>query len=52
MGTIGKENYYIDLDSRAKDAYKSGDIDYVESVYESLERETKRQLVTLALRDR
>ena len=36
MESIGKENYYIDLDRRAKEAYLKGDMDYVESVFKDL----------------
>ena len=52
MESIGKENYYIDLEGRAKEAYIKGDIDYVESVYKDLDKETKSRLVGLALKDR
>lgn len=51
MESIGKENYYIDLECRAKEAYLNGDIDYVESVYKELDKETKGRLVSLALKD-
>ncbi|MCI9365071.1 MAG: hypothetical protein HFJ54_00035 [Clostridia bacterium] len=50
--SIGKENYYIDLEKRAKEAYLSGNLDYVEEVFKELDKETKNKLVTLALRDR
>ncbi len=50
--SIGKENSYIDLETRAKDAYKLGDIQYVEEIFDTLDKETKKNLVTLALRDR
>lgn len=49
---FGKENYYIDLEGRAKEAYLKGDLDYVEYVFNDLDKETKRLLVSLALRDR
>lgn len=52
MESIGKENYYIDLETRAREAYKKGDMDYVESVFKDLDKETKRNLVSLALKDR
>lgn len=51
MESIGHENYYIDIDRRAKDAYLKGDMDYIESVFKDLEKETKKNLVSLALRD-
>lgn len=50
--SIGKENYYINLELRAKDAYLRNNMDYVESVFKDLDKETKRNLVSLALRDR
>ncbi len=50
--SIGKENYYIDLELRAKEAYKNGDIDYVNRVFQDLDKETRRKLITLAFRDR
>ena len=49
--SIGKENYYIDLDIRARDAYKDGNFDFIEMVYSDLDKETKKMLLTLALRD-
>ena len=52
MESIGKENYYIDLETRAREAYLKGDMDFVESVFKELDKETKRNLVSLALRDR
>lgn len=52
MESIGKENYYIDLEGRAKEAYIKGDMDYVEDVYKELDKETKSRLVSLALKDR
>lgn len=52
MESIGQENYYIDLDRRAKEAYLRDDIDYVESVFKELDKETKKNLVSLALKDR
>lgn len=52
MESIGKENYYIDLEGRAKEAYLKGEIDYVEAVFNGLDKETKRLLVSLALKDR
>ena len=52
MESIGKENYYIDLEGRSKEAYLEGDMDYVESVFKGLDKETKKSLVSLALKDR
>lgn len=52
MESIGKENYYIDLEGRAKEAYLKGEMDFVERVYKDLDKETKRSLVSLALKDR
>lgn len=52
MESIGRENYYIDLNKRARDEYLKGNIDYVESVFKKLDKETKRKLVSLALKDR
>ena len=52
MDSIGKENYYISLERRAKDAYLKGDMSYVEEVFRELDKETKRNLVRLALKDR
>ena len=52
MESIGKENYYIDLEKRAKEAYLKGDLDYVESVFKELDKKTKRNLVSLALKNR
>jgi len=52
MESIGQENYYIDLDGRAKEAYLKGDMDYIESVFKELTKETKRNIVSLALKDR
>lgn len=52
MESIGKENYYIDIERRAKEAYLNGDMDYVEVVFKDLNKETKRKLVSLALKDR
>lgn len=49
--SIGKENYYIDLETRAKEAYKQGNLEYVEEVFEDLDKDAKKNLVTLALRD-
>ena len=49
--SIGKENYYIDLETRAKDAYKAGNLEYVDSVFDDLDKEARRRLITLALRD-
>lgn len=51
MESIGQENYYIDLEGRAKEAYLKNDMDYVESVYRELDKDTQRQLVSLALKD-
>lgn len=51
LDSIGKENYYINLEKRAKEAYLKGDMDYVESVFKELDKETKRNLVNLALKD-
>jgi len=51
MESIGKENYYIDLEGRAKEAYINGDMDFVERVYKQLDKETKSRLVSLALKD-
>lgn len=51
MESIGKENYYIDLEGRAKEAYFRGDLEYVESVFKDLDKDTKRLLVTTALKD-
>ena len=51
MESIGRENYYIDLECRAKEAYINGDMDFVESVYKELDKETKSRLVGLALKD-
>ncbi len=50
--SIGKENYYINLEKRARDAYLKGDMDFVEKVFKDLDKETKRSLVGLALKDR
>ena len=50
--SIGKENEYIDLETRAKKAYKLGNIEYVEKVFDILDKETKKNLVTLALREK
>lgn len=50
--SLGKENKYIDLETRAKEAYKLGNIEYVEKVFDFLNKETRKNLVTLALRDR
>lgn len=50
--SIGKENEYIDLETRAKKAYQSGNIKYVEEVFDDLDKETKKNLVILALKDR
>ncbi len=52
LESIGRENYLINLELRAKEAYKLGDMDYVESVFKDLDKDTKRSLVGLALRDR
>lgn len=52
MESIGKENYYISLEARAKDAYFKNDMDYVESVFKDLDKETRKNLVRLALKDR
>ncbi len=49
--SIGKENYYIDLETRAKDAYKADNMEYVEEVFSSLDKDTRKNLTTLALRD-
>lgn len=49
--SIGRENYYINLEIRAKEAYQRGDIKYVEGVFHELDKETRRNLVTLAFRD-
>lgn len=51
MESIGEENYYIDLEGRAKEAYFRGDMDFVESVFKDLDKDTKRLLVTTALKD-
>ncbi len=50
--SIGRENYYINLEIRAKDAYKEENFDYIEKVYSDLTKSAKRNLITLALRDR
>ena len=52
MESIGRENYYINLEARAKDAYLKGDMDYVSKVYNELDKETKQSIVSLALKDR
>lgn len=52
MESIGKENYYIDLEGRAKEAYLKGDLEFVEYVFNDLDKDTKRLLVSLALKDR
>ena len=52
MESIGRENYFINLEARAKDAYLKGDMDYVSKVYNDLDKETKQSLVSLALKDR
>lgn len=52
MESIGKENYYINLEARAKEAYLNGDMDYVSKVYNDLNKETKQNIVSLALKDR
>ncbi len=49
--SIGKENYYINLEIRAKEAYQRGDLKYVENVFNELDKETRKNLVTLAFRD-
>lgn len=51
LESIGKENYYIDLDGRAREAYLNGDLDYVETVFKELDKETKKSIVSLALKD-
>lgn len=51
LESIGKENYYIDLEKRAREAYLDGNMKFVEEVFIELDKETKRKLVTLALRD-
>ena len=51
MESIGRENYYIDFNKRAKDAYINGDINYVESVFKELNKDTKKNIVSLALKD-
>lgn len=50
LESIGMENYLIDLDTCARKAYKAGDINYVEEVFKDLKEDTRRKLVTLALR--
>jgi len=52
LESVGKENYYIDLERRAKEAYLAGNLAYVEEVFNDLDKETRNKLVTLALRDR
>lgn len=52
LESVGKENYYIDLERRAKDAFLAGNIGYVEEVFKDLDKETRNKLVTLALRNR
>ncbi len=49
--SIGKENYYIDIDTRARDEYKKRNFDYIEMVYDDLSKESKKRLLSLALRD-
>lgn len=51
LESIGRENYYIDLDGRAREAYLQGDLDFVEAVFKDLDKETKRSIVSLALKD-
>ena len=51
LESIGKENYYIDIEGRAKEAYKQGNMEYVEEVFDKIDKDTKKNLVTLALRD-
>jgi len=50
LESIGRENYYIDLDGRAREAYLNGDLDYVENVFKELDKETKKSIVSLALK--
>ncbi len=52
LESIGNENYYISYEARAKDAYLKNDMDYVESVFKELDKETRKNLVRLALKDR
>ncbi len=52
LESIGKENYYIDLELRAKEAYKKKDMDFVENVFKELDKETRKSLTGLALKDR
>ncbi len=52
LDSVGKENYLINLEKQAKEAYMKGDMDYVEHVFKSLDKNTKKSLVGLALKDR
>lgn len=49
--SIGRENYYIDLETRAREAYKAGNMKFVEEVFDDLDKDAQRKIITLALRD-
>ena len=51
LSSIGRENFYIDPEVRAKEAYKNGDYDYIEKMLNELDKETRNKIVTLAMRD-
>ena len=52
LKSIGMENYYIDSETHAKDAYGEGNMAYIEEVYDDLSKDTKKKILALALRDR
>ena len=51
LDSIGKENYYIDLEARAIDSYKQGNIEFVEKFFDDIDKETRNRIISLALSD-
>ena len=48
---VRKENYYIDLEARALDSYKKGDIEFAEKLFDDIDKETRNRIISLALND-
>lgn len=51
LESVGKENYYIDLEARAIDSYKNGNIEYAEKLFNDIDKETRNRIISLALSD-
>lgn len=51
LESVGKENYYIDLEARALDSYKKGDIEFAEKLFDDIDKETRNRIISLALND-